>query len=286
MQQINPMKNFFLPLLLFFSVFMISSCDPLTDQNGDLLVGLNETPTTGGSNETPRVLKKMFSHSKNDETGDWEDVTTIFNYTNNKLTSVTDDSGTNMQIEYNGSNKISKVFSGTELTSNFEYSGANVSKITTTITGMTKMVAKFTYNGTKIIKSEIDTELLFMPIPTKTYTEDVYEYQGENVSKITTKMGAYDPISGDLEMAPVPAVSTYQYDAKNSAYPLLPKEFWMFFSSIAPQTGSFYSKNNPLKVIVVDETGTDTQTITYEYDNKNYVTKGTSGEAYGTYHYQ
>ena len=271
---------------MFFGALLISSCESKRAENGDLLFGLDEVPTTGGSGETPRLLKKMFSHSKNDETGDWEDETTIFNYTNNKLTSVTDDSGTNMKIEYNGSNKISKVFSGTELTSNFEYSGTNVSKITTTITGMTKMVAKFTYNGTKIIKSEIDTELLFMPIPTKTYTEDVYEYQGENVSKITTKMGAYDPISGDLEMAPVPAVSTYQYDAKNSAYPLLPKEFWMFFSSIAPQTGSFYSKNNPVKVIVVDETGTDTQTVTYEYDNKNYVTKGTSGEAYGTFEYQ
>jgi hypothetical protein len=61
------MKNI---LYYIFGLFIITSCTPNQDENGDLLKGVDyETNTNnGGSGTTTRLLKQVKSHTKNEDT--------------------------------------------------------------------------------------------------------------------------------------------------------------------------------------------------------------------------
>lgn len=284
------MKNVLNIFAFIFSAFLLFSCEPSRDLNGDFLIGVNQNPggNGGGGNIDNRLLKKILSHSLNEDTGEYEDGTTVFNYQNSKLISLNDDAtGGLLNVEYNSANKISKIFSDGALTATFEYSGTTLSKITTTIMGLSESVTNYTFAGDKMVKSITITELTFSPIPAKVYTEDTYEYQNNNVTKNTTKIGLFDPVTGELIIDPGSVISVFEYDNKKSPYTLLPKEFVLFFSSISPQTGFLSSANNPVKSTVTDQDGAvDVTTITNEYDSKDYATKSTSGEEYTNYEYQ
>lgn len=273
------------------SLLLIFSCEPNRAENGDFLFGVQnpgETGGNGGGNTTNKLLKKIFTHSLNDDTGQYEDGITSFNYVGNKLVSVDDDSnGGQMKIEYNSSNKISKIFVEGALTSTFEYSGTTLSKITTSITGISNSVTKYTFVNGNMTESVTTSELIFSPIPVKLYTKDTYEYLNNNVTKNTTKIGVYDPVTGELVIDPGSVISVFQYDTKKNPFSLLPKEYNLFFSSIAPQTGFINSVNNPVKTTITEQDGTTTVTnVTYVYDAQDYVKKSSSGDEYSNYEYQ
>jgi|GEM_PF-1564291 len=284
------MKNTIQIFAIFFSLITVFSCDSKRDLNGDLLFGLNPVEGDGDNNPTPapdRLLKKMISHVYDEDMEEWEDQSIILNYEDKKLVSYEDEeSGEKMDIEYNSSNKISKITTGAAMNSVFEYSGNNISKITTTYTGLSTAVTTYTYNGNKMVKSVTIMDISF-PMPVKTYTEDTYEYQGNNVTKNTTKIGVYNPFTGNLEIDPGSLISLYEYDNKNSPYSLLPKEFTQFFSSISPQAGFYNSANNPVKSTMTDQEGNTTvHTINHTYDAENYTIKSTSGDEFYIYEYQ
>ena len=270
-----------------FAAFLLFSCEPSRAENGDYLFGVNN-PGTGGGGTTNRLLKKMITHLEDEDTGEIEDGTSIFNYNNGKLISVDEDaSGTRMNVEYNNINKISRLVVDGIMTSTFEYSGTTLSKITTEFTGISKSETNYTFTAGKMVKSVTITEATFMPIPIKLYTEDTYEYQGSNVSKNITKIGAFDPVTGELIMDPGSVSTVFEYDAKKNPFSLLPKEYMYFYSSISPQTGYFSSANNPVKVVVTEQDGTSTtNTTTLTYDDKDYVIKSTSGEEYYQFEYE
>ncbi len=272
-------------------MLMLSSCVPNQDENGDFLHGVDFDPTTtipGDGTTTSRLLKTMITHSKDEDTGEFDDSNIVFGYdSKNKLISYSEvGSPEKFNIEYNSSNKISRVYAGTELNAVYEYSGSNVSKITTTITGFSTSVTNYTFSGSKMVKSVTITTVTF-PFPTKVYMEDTYEYSGENIVKDISKIGAYDPDTGVLIMEPNPVTAVYEYDNKKSPFGLLPKEFWIFFSSLAPQTGFFLSQNNTTKATITEQDGTvKTQTSVNTYDSENYLIKATSGDEYNIYGYQ
>ena len=281
--------NKFINIFSFiFAAFFVLSCEPSRAENGDYLFGVNNPGGTGGGGSTTnRLLKKMITHLEDEDTGEMEDGITIFNYTSGKLTSIDDGTSGTMRVEYNSNNKISKLLIDGVMTATFEYSGIILSKITTEFTGVSKSVTNYTFVEGKMVKSITVTEMTFMPIPIKLYTEDSYEYQGNNVSKNITKIGAYDPVTGELVMDPGSVNTVFEYDAKKNPFSLLPKEYVYFYSSISPQTGSFTSANNPLKAAVTEQDGTSaTSTTTYIYDEQDYVTKLTSGEEYYQFEYQ
>ena len=281
--------NKFINIFSFiFAAFFVLSCEPSRAENGDYLFGVNNPGGTGGGGSTTnRLLKKMITHLEDEDTGEMEDGITIFNYTSGKLTSIDDSTSGTMRVEYNSNNKISKLLIDGVMTATYEYSGTILSKITTEFTGVSKSVTNYTFVEGKMVKSITVTEMTFMPIPIKLYTEDSYEYQGNNVSKNITKIGAYDPVTGELVMDPGSVNTVFEYDAKKNPFSLLPKEYMYFYSSISPQTGHFTSANNPLKATVTEQDGTSaTSTTTYIYDEQDNVTKLTSGEEYYQFEYQ
>lgn len=283
------MTTIFNYLSFIFLLGLMVSCDPYSDRNGDLLHGVKNVPIINNNGTTTsKLLLQMSSHLKYEDTGTFEDTNIIFGYgTGNKLISYSEvGSSDKFNIEYNSSNKISRVYQTGALNAVYEYSGNNVSKITTTITGVSTSVTSYNYSGDKIVKSIIISYYNF-PTPIKTYFEDNYEYSGENIVKNVTKVGVYNPTTGNLEIDPNPTTSLYQYDTKNSPYTLLPKEFWLFFSSVSPRTGFFLSKNNALKSNITQQNGTVREMNAVNvYDTENYLTKSSSGEEYSIFLYK
>lgn len=282
------MKNLFYYLSLILGAFMLSSCVPSQDANGDFLVGVDYDPTTntGGTDPTSgRVLTQLISHIKDEDTGEYEDANYIYTYTGNKLTSYKDDAGEVTKFEYNSSNKISKM-SATGQTSVFEYSGANLSKVTTTIEGAAKITATYSFSGGKLSKI-VSIQEYSIPFPIKAYFETTFQFQGENMMKSVIKNGVYNPVTGDLEMSPEEQSVSFTYDSKKSPYKLLPAEYNLCLIGIAPQGGNFLSANNSEKVTVANS-GMSAQIMTYShvYDSENYPTKSTSGQDFIEYKYK
>lgn len=283
-REMNKIINIF---TFLFAAFLLFSCEPGRAENGDFLFGVNPGETGGGGNTNSRLLKKVITHLEDEDTGEMEDGVAIFNYNAGKLTSIDDSTSGTMKVEYNSNNKISKLLVDGAMTATYEYSGTTLSKITTEFTGISKSVTNYTFTAGKMVKSITVTELTFMPVPLKLYTEDIYEYQGNNVSKNITKIGAYDPVTGELIIDPGSVNTVFEYDSKKNPFTLLPKEYMYFYSSISPQTGYFTSANNPLKAIVTEQDGTaTTSTTTHTYDDQDYVIKSTSGEEYYQFEYQ
>lgn len=281
------MKNIFGFFSFIFSLVILFSCEPSRAENGDLLFGINNSGESGGGTSTSQLLKKIITHSLNEDTGDYEDGTTVFTYQNNKLISVSDDTSGLMTVEYNSANKISKMVSPGVLTAEFVYSGTTLSTITTTITGLSISVTNYTFLGSKMVKSITTTDYTFLPIPFKSYTEDTYEYQNNNIAKNTTKIGLFDPVSGEVIINPGSVVSVFEYDTKKNPFTLLPLEYTLFYASISPQTGFINSRNNPTKSTVTDQDGITKVTVaTNEYDTKDYLTKASSGEEFTKYEYK
>lgn len=272
-----------------FSLLIVFSCEPNRAENGDLLFGVGGTGSDGGSGGggTPpagRLLTKTESHTLNEETGEWEDQTTTYQYEGNKFISYTGD-GDVWLMTYNSNNKISKITNPAQ-TVTLEYSGANVSKMVSEIPGFLKTTATYTYNGTQLIKIVAILDTSF-PIPSKAYLEANYTYTGANITKTVAKSGVYD-LLGELQMNP--EINTYEmtYDNKQSPMRLLPTEFLVYLAGMAPHGGSVLSANNVTQQ-KHSVTGAPTETFDYThiYDSQGYPTKSTSSaDEYVNYTYK
>lgn len=266
------MKKYIGHFLFIFSLLLVFSCEPNRAENGDFLFGVQNPGETGGGGNgggsgSDRMLKKILSHYI-DDNGNFEDGETVFNYEGKKLVSYVEDSGEPTVFTYNANNKISKLTNSAQNVL-FTYSGNNLSKITSDIAGFYKVDTDFTYAGTQVSKAVSIQEFTF-PVPTKVYIETIYEYTGQNMTKATVKNGFYLP-NGELEINPEVQILSFQYDTKKSAYQLLPKEFFIYLSGIAPQGGIYFSANNATKfTTTLAGTVIDVDDYTYTYDSADY----------------
>lgn len=276
------MKKLLLPFAFILTVFLIFSCEPNRAENGDFLFGV-ENPGDSGGGSTTRLLKKIISHEKNDETGLFEDAELTYNYAGTKLISTIDDTGEVTTFSYNSNNKINKIEGSGQLTT-LEYSNNVVSKTISEIEGFAKITGTFTYVGGKLTKT-VSIQEYFAPVPVKNYVETTYEYQGANISKGIIKAGIYLP-DGTLEMNPENVQIDFTYDQKKSPYSLLPKEFIFYIAGIAPQGAAFFSHNNLVKYVMTLDGIPETVDYVYEYDAQDYATKIVEGEDYTKYEYQ
>lgn len=283
--------NKFINILAFlFAAFLLFSCEPTRDVNGDYLSGILSPGETGGGGNgggtTNRLLKKMISRSIDEDSGEWVTETLNYNYTNGRLVSYDADGGEKFNFDYNTSNKISKMYS-TGQSSVFEYGGGNLNKITTTIDGLGKITASFTYANGRLSKT-VSIQEYSVPFPIKLYLETTHEYTGENITKSTIKNGIYLP-NGELEMNPAEDQTlSFTYDAKKSPYKLLPKEFIIWMAGIAPQGGAFLSANN-ISTFTISLAGNSQTPVnyTYTYDSENYPIRSvTDGEESIIFEYQ
>ncbi|MCG2793490.1 MAG: hypothetical protein L6262_08100 [Weeksellaceae bacterium] len=276
------MKKLLHIFYIILGIFVLASCDPDQDFNGDYLIGVHYTPTSTGTAVT-KQLKQMTSHLKNDA-GQFEDQSITYSYSGSKLLSFKDNSGAVYTLSYNNANKISKIYSALQ-TSDFEYSGTDLYKTITTISGAGKITSTYSFSAGKLSKV-ISVQELSIPIPLKYYYETTFEFQGENMTNSLTKNGVYNPLSGNLEMSADTQSVSFTYDSKSSPYRLLPMEYNLFLVGIASQAGNFVSANNAEKV-TVSKTGSAPQILTFvhTYDTENYPTKSTAGDQHIAFQY-
>lgn len=263
-------------LSFIFSFLIVFSCEPSRAENGDLLNGIKELEIENGEGTTSsRLLVKMISHSKDEDTGEWVDETFNYKYANRKLISYEGDFTEKTNFEYNTNNKISKIVA-TGQTSSLEYLGGNVSKISTDIAGVAKINATYIYTSGKLSRV-ISIQEYTLPVPTKLYLETTYEYNGENMVKSNIKNGIYLP-NGTLEMNPMEDQELiFTYDNKKSPYKLLPKEFIIWLAGIGPQGAAYLSTNN-VKTYSIKVGGNSEPALTYnhEYDTEDYLIKSSN----------
>lgn len=165
----------------------------------------------------------------------------------------------------------------------WEYSGGNVSKITTTLQDMGTISSTYTYTGGKLSKVESVHDYT-LPSPVKSYIATVYDYAGANVSKSIISSGIYNA-SGTLVMNPEVQTISYTYDNKKSPYLLLPKEYILLLSGLGPQGGAYLSGNNFVKVSISDGTSTEDMEFSHDYDKDGYPLKSTANDQYIKYTY-
>ena len=270
-------------LAFIFSLIILLSCEPRRDDNGDYLFGVNQNTESGGGSTTQRLLKKIISHEKNDETGLFEDGELTYNYVGTKLISTKDDTGEVTTFTYNADNKMDKIEGSAQITT-YKYADNNVSQTLTDIPGFSKVTADFTYVGGKLTKT-ISVQEYTLPIPIKFYFETTYEYSGANMSTGLIKSGIDLP-DGTLEMNSETTQIAFTYDQKKSPYSLLPKEFAYYVAGIAPQGAAFFSTNNLTKYVTTLGGISETINYIYEYDALDYALKIVEGEDYTKYEYQ
>ena len=270
------MKRIFGGLSFIFSLVILFSCEPGRDENGDLLFGVIPP-------NQKAVLKKISTHLKDEDSGEWKNSTINYDYTDKKMVSYIEGSGESTIVTYNSDNKISELSSKGK-TVVFEYVDDKVYKITTTIPGVSTMNTTYKYTGKQLIQS-VSIQEASLAVPTKRYVERSYEYSGLNISKAVIKNGVYSA-DGILQMNPLAKTSTFSYDAKKSPYQLLPTEFTIYLAGFAPHGAALLSANNFIKMSTAGGTTPTSTTYTYLYDKANYPLEMKAGEEFITYEYQ
>lgn len=271
-QLMKYLQRYWLAVLALLSIV---SCTSDQDTNGDLLHNIWYDFNT-------KQLQKIETHLKDDTSGVIETESYSYNYDGFKLVSYTDQDGNLTVFEYNTDNKIAKMTGDGEV-SVWEYSGGNVSKITTTLQDMGTISSTYTYTGGKLSKVESVHDYT-LPFPVKSYIATVYDYAGANVSKSIISSGIYNA-SGTLVMSPEVQTISYTYDNKKSPYLLLPKEYILLLSGLGPQGGAYLSVNNFVKVSISDGTSTKDMEFSHDYDKDGYPLKSTANDQYIKYTY-
>lgn len=268
-----------------FAAFLLFSCEPGRAENGDFLFGVNQGETGGGGGggtTVAKVLSKSFSHSFNDETNEWEDVTTNYNYENKKLVSITTD-GETINITYNSNDKIAKI-EGNGLLTTFTYNAnKQATELTNVFGGMPFNTSKFFYDGSnKLVKID-DLSALLVGIPIQLGREDTFTYSGSNIVK---SVSVYRAVASGATSTTDTVTANFSYDTKIAPVSTLPFEFRLFTVSLGGVNSFTLSKNNMLSgsfVSMID--GTTTNTFTYEYDEDGYAKKAIDGDEYTTFDY-
>lgn len=271
------MKNL---LYCLSTLIVVASCDPNQDLNGDYLIGVHYIPTNIAA---AKQLKQMTSHLRNDA-GQFEDQNISFAYSGAKLLSFKDSSGAVHSISYTGSDQISKIFSPNQ-TSDFEYAGANLSKVITNVTGIGKITATYSFVAGKLSKI-VAIQESGGAMPVKSYYETTFVFQGENMTQSVTKNGVYNAVTGDLEMSSDTETVSFGYDTKKSPYKLLPPAYNLCLIGLAPEKGNILSANNAEKITVSKSAAPPrVTTFVQTYDSDNYLTGSTAGDQYISFQY-
>lgn len=282
-------------LYYIFGFFILSSCSPNLEDNGDYLHGIQyDTSTdTGGDNggsTTTRFLSKVSGVDS-----DGEKTTVDYIYTANRLTSVKsqfDSSSEDAVLTYNSSNQITHM----DIT-NVESGGTKTTKLDLVYeSGKLKSVSGTTeYGGTLLYKSTTEVT-----------------YSGEKVTKVLTKMNAEDPnnpgqfileyevtsnltyagnnisnwklattaaTAGPITIPPIVIESALSnYDTNKNPFASLPLAYNILSTHYNTSTQGMLglSANNYKAVRVTAMGAAQSLTMTYQYNSDHYPTEMTS----------
>jgi YD repeat-containing protein len=287
-------------LLSFFTLlavfFVYNSCTPNADDDGDLLLGFNNTGSSGGTSGVNKTLKAITS---TDDTG--ETVTYNYNYNAGQLTSVrTSDNSVSYDLFYENKNinKITVVRNDSTITTtNFTitYTNGNFAGATGIATDNTgasytnNVTAAYTNNKISKIRSELSAKDPSDPTVTHDLTslQSDITYTGNNVSTwtLTTSFPPTPPIS----IPPIIINTTFSdYDTKINPFGTLPKVFNIISTLYGTEGNGVtgLSVNNFRKIAVVTNADTQSATYVYTYDADDYPTKAVASNNLSTLTFQ
>ena len=288
------MKKVFGLLSFVFSLFILFSCEPGRDENGDLLFGLDD----------PKPIEKLLLKKMTSINSDNEISTFVYNYSGKQLNSVNiDEDGltSDILLTYD-KGKISKLVM-TELdgsnivttTADLIYTDGRLSssngKMESGGIEIFKTDTNFLYNGATLKK--IETILSQKnPEDSTTYVEAFKTvsdliFEGRNISnwKMTVTTKSPPPI---IIPPVVVEVKMSNYDAFKNPLATLPKEFNIAGAHLLGGTNSIQGLSvNNYKTATVTTEGTAAEVkYTYEYNPTGYPTKATSDQGTLVFEYQ
>lgn len=276
-------------------MLMLSSCVPNQDDNGDFLHGVEFDPTTDtgtGGNSTIKNIKKVTTVDV-----DGEVIIATYNYTNNKLTSITsNDNSFTYNISYSG-DQISKIVyktiddTGADATDtqNLTYSGGNLVKSEGSATSagavFQKSSTNYTYNSNKI--KQIITVINDESNAVKLFTiQTDYTFSGNNVSSMKYTLTA-EP-QGPITVEPIILNAGYSnYDTNKNPYNNIPTAFKVFSSQFDLSNGFAIglAVNNAKTFKLTSNVESLTANFLYSYDSDGYPIIGTSSQGTIAYEY-
>lgn len=294
------MKNVLNIVALIFSAFILFSCEPGRDENGDLLFGVIQNPETGGGNGgAAKLLKKMTTID-----ADQNISTFSYNYKEGKLESIiVDEEGetSDLLLTYD-KDKISKMVMTQTDGSNIITTTSNLIYTNGQLTGaegqmesggeeLFKNTSIFTYSGTVLKKIETSIKQKDPENP-ETYVEAFKQvsdilFQGDNM--VSWKMTMTTNAPPPLVIPPVVFdVKFSNYDTFKNPLATLPREFNIAGAHLLSGTNSVQglSKNNYKTASVTAEGTTQNVTYVYEYDSDGYPKSATSAQGTLKYEYQ
>lgn len=274
-------------LLAIISVFYIS-CAPLTDTDGDLLLGVKiPKPTNGGgstSTSSGTVIKSVSSIDANGRP-----LTIDYTYTANKLSGVSYNGLQNFDIKYTGNSIVQIIYntnsSSTSYATTYDlvYSGnqlTTVNEAQNLAPGFVqKSISTISYSGGKISKIRRASFNDDNPPVEVLYVSYDLQYVGNNVSKVTTTTGDSAGVN-----APVIKVFTYSnFDSNKNPFSTLPIEFNIStLNTLNTSFGLFgLSANNTGKLVAE----TNAAIYVYTYNKDGFPISATSGGETVTYSY-
>lgn len=272
-------------LYYIFGLFIISSCSPNQDENGDFLRGLDYETEVGGNNSTIKNIKKV---TTTDDVGD--KVVANYNYTGGKLTSVTsDDNSFTYTLTYKG-NDITKIvyknqdaMSGDAMinTQNLTYLSGKLVKSegnTTTSSGTVIYVSSTNYNYASDKIKSIVTKIKDGTNTTEMFTlQTDYTFAGNN--NLTNFKYSLTTAPGPVTSTPIViTTSLSSFDTNKNPLATLPLAFKLVSShfDLDNNVVSGLSVNNYKTAKIVSNVENLTANFNYTYDKDAYPTFGAS----------
>ena len=279
------MTKLFHYLSFVFLLGLMVSCEPSTDENGDLLHGVKETPitTNPGTSTTNKNLKKIVEVDEDGET-----LTIDYLFVGSKLTKVTAKSTEGESNEYNliyANDIITKI----DIVRVLEAGEppVNISMSLTYANGkLTKAAGKgiaegidmftntsdFSYSNGKL--SKVSTNYLMGPGTLFSSLESIITYQGDNINnwKLTTTAMGLPPI--------ISTIAFTSYDSYKNPFSSLPEAFNTFSTNYGMGSSAFggLSKNNFVDASAVTMGISNSFKCVYTYDKDGYPTKGVKAD--------
>ena len=275
---------------LIFVLFIIASCSPNQDINGDYLRGVSYS-SNGGTNSTIKNVKTVTTVGA---AGD--KIVATYNYTRGQLTSVTSsDNSFSYQLTYTGDD-ITKILyksvddTGKDITNTqiLTYSAGKLTKSEGDVvfagSGTFTSSTIYSYDGDKI--KSIITKVKDKATSSERYTiQTDYGFSGSNVSNFKYSLTyAAGPI---IQTPIILNITLSNYDSYKNPLGTLPTAFKLVSAQFDLENNALYgfSKNNYKTTNIKTNTDNTTVNFSYSYDTDGYPILGTSSAGTVSFQY-
>ena len=268
---------------LIFVLFIIASCSPNQDINGDYLRGVSYT-----------TIKNVKTVTTVGAAGD--EIVATYNYTGGQLTSVTSsDNSFSYQLTYTGDDITEILYksvddTGKDITNTqvLTYSAGKLTKSEGDVvfagSGTFTSSTIYSYDGDKI--KSIITKVKDKATSSQKYTiQTDYGFSGSNVSNFKYSLTyAAGPI---IQTPIILNITLSNYNSYKNPFGTLPMAFKLVSAQFDLENNALYgfSKNNYKTTNIKTNTDNTTVNFSYSYDTDGYPILGTSSAGTVSFQY-